>query len=435
MKAPLAAAVPMLGRYALCAALVLLLEATPSLGDWSVQPVGEGVAARIRTDSTGAPHIAVSNSGFRYSTLVGDAWEERSVLPFADDIALDHNDNVFFLDTPSPDFFPTLQVLLGNGLSLTTEIVGHRIGELEFLGFDSENRPHIAYNNTSTQQLIHNRWTGESWEARVVATDARFRFGNPGFDSFLDSSGQAHFAWRNDAGVLRYSDPTSSGWITSTPFPTLDARIVDLAVDEEGVAHMAYDVFTGFTLTGGLHYANNASGGAWQGDRIPKAKSSGATRASLVLDDHGRPNLFDYESPFTGPVDLVHYLLDDGQWESTILHTHAEPQFSGPDQIEAAFDGANLHVLFSTGDSDVYYAVQEPDPLLGDYNNDGAVNAADYTVWRDGASINSGQAGYNLWASNYGATAAGAASQTVPEPTAVATLLLACIGAMNYARR
>src|SRR5690606_10214670 len=158
------------------------------------------------------------------------------------------------------------------------------------------------------------------------------------------STDQAHFAWRNDAGRLRYADPTSSGWTTSSPFPSLDVRLVDLAVDGDGVAHLAYDLFTGLSSTGGLHYANNAAG-AWQGGRIPKKKSSGVTRASLVLDNEGRPNLFDYESPFSGPVDLVHYVLDNGQWDATILHTHPDPQFSGPDQIEAAFDGANLHVL------------------------------------------------------------------------------------------
>lgn len=43
----------------------------------------------------------------------------------------------------------------------------------------------------------------------------------------------------------------------------------------------------------------------------------------------------------------------------------------------------------------------------GDYNNDGVTDAADYTVWRDGNSPDSTQAGYELWRDNYGATGGG----------------------------
>lgn len=72
--------------------------------------------------------------------------------------------------------------------------------------------------------------------------------------------------------------------------------------------------------------------------------------------------------------------------------------------------------------------------LAGDYNSDGVVNAADYTVWRDGNSVDSSQSGHDLWADNYGASTAtatsNAASQAVPEPASVITMLLACLGLM-----
>ncbi|TWT36832.1 hypothetical protein KOR34_17770 [Posidoniimonas corsicana] len=80
------------------------------------------------------------------------------------------------------------------------------------------------------------------------------------------------------------------------------------------------------------------------------------------------------------------------------------------------------------------------DPLLGDYNNDGLVDAADYTVWRDnvgqpagtlpndatGAAVGSGQ--YLLWRDNYG-TSAGLSPSAAPEPSAAtfAGLLLATL--------
>jgi hypothetical protein len=68
--------------------------------------------------------------------------------------------------------------------------------------------------------------------------------------------------------------------------------------------------------------------------------------------------------------------------------------------------------------------------LEGDFNGDGAVNAADYVVWRktDGT-----QAGYNTWRMNFGRTAGGGAatSAAVPEPGTVGLLLLAAVGAVR----
>ncbi|QDT68868.1 hypothetical protein MalM25_17930 [Planctomycetes bacterium MalM25] len=71
----------------------------------------------------------------------------------------------------------------------------------------------------------------------------------------------------------------------------------------------------------------------------------------------------------------------------------------------------------------------------GDYNNDGVVDAADYTVWRDnvgepeGTLPNDNEGGvigvaqYNAWTTNYGATNAAPAAAAVPEPATLVTLL------------
>jgi hypothetical protein len=86
-------------------------------------------------------------------------------------------------------------------------------------------------------------------------------------------------------------------------------------------------------------------------------------------------------------------------------------------------------------------------PLTGDFNGDGAVDAADYTVWRDSlGSTTDLRADANLngvvdsgdflaWKANFGAATAGAgaASQAVAEPCALRLGLLA--GAIIWALR
>lgn len=88
------------------------------------------------------------------------------------------------------------------------------------------------------------------------------------------------------------------------------------------------------------------------------------------------------------------------------------------------------------------------DVLLGDYNGDGLVDAADYTVWRD----QSGQSGPGLaadgdgdgdvddddrlvWQNAYGSSDAASASTAVPEPTTLVALSALMFASLGRSRR
>ena len=94
----------------------------------------------------------------------------------------------------------------------------------------------------------------------------------------------------------------------------------------------------------------------------------------------------------------------------------------------------------------------KPTPVAGDYNNDGTVDAADYTVWRDhlGQSMalpNTDpadtddmvtQAEYNFWKSRFGSTSGSGAVQgnsPVPEPTSLALLAAGAGAFVSWRRR
>ncbi|MEX2168356.1 MAG: hypothetical protein WD851_03525 [Pirellulales bacterium] len=83
----------------------------------------------------------------------------------------------------------------------------------------------------------------------------------------------------------------------------------------------------------------------------------------------------------------------------------------------------NTSQLYTTGELSLAAA-----GLLGDYNQNGVVDAADYTVWRDtlGDTLN-----YNLWKANFGAVSPGIGadagsfpSSAVPEPATLVLLVL-----------
>jgi hypothetical protein len=67
--------------------------------------------------------------------------------------------------------------------------------------------------------------------------------------------------------------------------------------------------------------------------------------------------------------------------------------------------------------------------LLGDYNRNGIVDAADYVVWRQGLGTTFNQEDYNVWRAHFGRTAgsgAGAAvNAAIPEPATLLLIILA----------
>lgn len=101
-----------------------------------------------------------------------------------------------------------------------------------------------------------------------------------------------------------------------------------------------------------------------------------------------------------------------------------------------------------------YTYVAPPAMLAGDYNNDGVIDGADYTVWRDsfGQVVTAGsgadgdgsgtidQADYDTWVLHFGETqpgsGAGAVSTaTVPEPSAAALLVIGgCLMGLSVGR-
>jgi len=195
--------------------------------------------------------------------------------------------------------------------------------------------------------------------------------------------------------------------------------------------------------------------------------------ASLVVHDYnGNPAA----SPPTGPLPIVveqhlamdatgtlRLVFDADPWDSTISFAAGIPVALGgtldltfaPDVNVAAQSGRTIDLFDWTGvtptgaftisspytwDLSNLYTTGEvtltaAPSLPGDYNLDGTVDAADYTVWRKGLGTTYTQDDYDDWQANFGATVGSGAgargsdhavSPIVPEP---ATVLLLVFGA------
>ena len=82
------------------------------------------------------------------------------------------------------------------------------------------------------------------------------------------------------------------------------------------------------------------------------------------------------------------------------------------------------------------FRIASAPPVVSDYNGNGVVDVADYTVWRNGDSPDSTHAGDNLWKANLGKTFGSSAMIAVFEPsTRLLTIAaLAAFGSRRHAR-
>lgn len=154
-----------------------------------------------------------------------------------------------------------------------------------------------------------------------------------------------------------------------------------------------------------------------------------------------------------GPLSITNpFLADDADVyleTNPILETNSilNLNFSGTDTIRSLFidgvaqqvgtyDAASLPGLI-TGAGVLEVTTLGVTGVPGDYNGDGTVNAADYTVWRDGGTLlnevttigSVTPEDYDEWAARFGNSGSGSASNAaVPEPTAWLLVVFALCG-------
>jgi hypothetical protein len=99
---------------------------------------------------------------------------------------------------------------------------------------------------------------------------------------------------------------------------------------------------------------------------------------------------------------------------------------------------------FKLFDAAIEWAAADPAPaLLGDYNNNGSVDAADYVLWRDGGTLANEAAtpnmvtveDYNEWRARFGNGLALGATTAVPEPAACSLATIALVAVARLRRR
>ncbi|WP_425398732.1 beta strand repeat-containing protein [Aeoliella sp.] len=221
------------------------------------------------------------------------------------------------------------------------------------------------------------------------------------------------------ADGIQTTDPTVSPWASSSVLRGESMKVLG-DVSLEAGSTISFDIGSS-----GINDLLDIEGNLDVADGFILEVLLDASISAASLADGDTWNLFDFASA-TGSFDEMDFLL---------------PALSG----SLSWDTSNLLVDGTLSISAL--------GLQGDFNGDGVVNLADYTIWRNnlgapetalsaGSGNNSGlvdSGDYDLWKSNFGAVAAAAnavGSANVPEPSSIVLLTAICgCGALAIRRR
>jgi hypothetical protein len=286
--------------------------------------------------------------------------------------------------------------------------------------------------------------------------------------------GKAMVAWDPPGGNAAYSKELVNGFNLYAYFDTTPIGLASTTNDEEWESHIygigSTDAFfanpdpTGGIFVPGTITQNASTGIGWlyqqYEEQHPDVEQPAYTKLMLVdFGDGGNslPEAMEWEvieeiDMSAEPSGWYRLGLDYDPAAGQVVATFDDQTFTFTTDMNRfgtffvgyreALTGNPLE-LHNPPIFDLFSA--PPAGLTGDFNGDGAVDAADYVQWRDGGTLQNeggitpGMAtpdDYQTWRSNFGKTATGAASfgAAVPEPRVAALMAIGML-AMAWMRR
>ena len=270
-----------------------------------------------------------------------------------------------------------------------------------------------------------------TWEAFTpLRENTRYDSANPPLD--LDALGNPIFGWKKNADPLSYEmleDLVQQGHLAREQLPF---RLEDVATGEAVRLHRSSvhwnESRQSWVMIGVESWGDSFLGEVWFAE-APTPEGPWENAVKVASHDRGSAGDYTFYNPTSHPFfdqEGGRYIYFEGTYANTFSGNPNQTPLYDYNQIMYRLDLATIPDLFPR--------------LAGDYNRDGAVDAADYVVWRRAfeggnnlAADGSGNgvidpADYEVWSANFGTTPSSAADlHFVPEPGTVALLTFGLI--------
>jgi hypothetical protein len=270
-----------------------------------------------------------------------------------------------------------------------------------------------------------------SWEAFTpLKANSRYSATNPPLD--YDAHGKLIYGWKTNTDPLTsdmMEELVQNGYVARNESPF---RLQDVATGSPIHLHRASvywnDYRQDWIMIGNQTGGASPLGEVWFSE-APTPEGPWANAVKVATHHNGSDN-YTFYNPTQDP-----FFDEDGGRIIYFEGTYSN-SFSGNSQVTPLYDYNQM--MYRLDLSTIPSLL--PPTLVGDYNGDGKVDAADYTVWRDtfGSTTdlrangdNDGasqgvidQADYLAWSQNFGATLAPGAGASVPEPASACVLAI-----------
>jgi hypothetical protein len=289
-----------------------LIYASWNGSGWETQTLESGMECSLALDSFNNPHICYiystpTSSYVKYTSWTGSNWDNQTVdTSFtssfgldSNSLALDSNNNPHIVYNEQSDLNTTLKYASWTGSNWSIQTIDSEAPSSDFYGasvsLDSNNYPHVVYgegnmiygtafNNESNVKYAE--WNGQNWNIQTVFLNVS-SFGNIA----LDSNGYPSFTYIFESS-LRYASWGGSSWrsqnVDSNPLIS-DSSF--LALDRQNNPHISYykDAELGSETGGNLMYAY-WTGSAWN---IETVDNNGTDYGAgpIVLGSSGNPHI------------------------------------------------------------------------------------------------------------------------------------------------
>jgi hypothetical protein len=354
---------------------------------------------------------------------------------------------IYNLATTGVDPAPAGQLIVDTG---TTNSTGAQIGgtvtqtRLGEIAVSPNNDKIVATGYDSGAVLVYDYTAGNTMGGGAAAANGR-----ESTIGTLDAGHTQGVAWKDESTALVFGASgtlytvSTGATVTVTP-----AKVVDTLADgnftslayRPDISPYVYALYGGFDSVAGmtnnkLYVLDPANG--YNVVKKVDLSTSLQTGRDIALDKNG--NLF--MSQFGGSASAPLGAAIDYLPAANVLNPATLTDNSSIDWYKSTTSTAFSGLDIGFG----------PAGVAGDYNNDGTVDAADYTVWRDhlgqtftlpnrNPALNGpiGQDDYTYWKTKFGTGGPGAGSLgsgAVPEPSSFALLVIGTAAAGFVARR
>jgi|TARA_B100002003_G_scaffold247557_1_gene279347 hypothetical protein len=275
--------------------------------DFDIQYVdgkGMGRYNSLALDPEGNPHICYhyyQGDSLRYARWTGSEWRTETVdsagyVGRHCSLAVDGQGVPHISYQLKSNSYRIKYATKYGGSWKTAEVA--RAGSEGYVGWDTaialdkDGRPHIAYYDDSSTQVMHAFMEAGRWRRRAVDRAQKWA-GGEALDIAVDSLGRPHIAYYDAEPKkdMKYAVWTGSDWSIDTVVSAGDVgRSPSIALDASDRPHISYDDRS----SKALKYAFQTASGGWSISTVAPYYGKW-TLAALMLDLEGNPHISFYD--------------------------------------------------------------------------------------------------------------------------------------------